>query len=130
MKVERHKCEEKVYSRTRSFYGVGCTVNAKYFENEKWYCHHHAPSQKKVRMDAQRAEWNREQEVKNGIQARAEARRSAVLAALEGELSTWDIGLETRHEPHFTFTGNIWLSPTAVNQLLIKLGIDPKEVLK
>jgi len=119
---EKHDCSKKVYGSNRTFFSSGCSVNAKYFENEQWYCHHHAPSKINERREAERTEWKRQQETTTRINERATERQLAVLRVLEGDLSDWDVKVETRLDP-FGYTGSLVLNPKAINQLLIKLGV-------
>ena len=128
--MEKHTCSEKVYRSSRVMRSDHCRLPAKYEEGGQWYCNTHAPSKIKERHDAKAAEWKREQETTEGIRQRATARQLAVLRALNGEEATltgWDVDVQTRRDP-FGYTGNLVLSPKAVNQLLIKLGIDPRTV--
>ena len=42
-KVEKHNCAGKT-NRDGGFYSYPCAVNARFLEDGKWWCHHHAPS--------------------------------------------------------------------------------------
>jgi hypothetical protein len=59
--VEKHQCAGKT-SGGGGFYRYACAVNAKYFEEGKWWCHHHAPSKELERREKVNAKYRAQRE--------------------------------------------------------------------
>jgi len=74
-KEKYNKCSGEIQGDWRSY---PCTKNAKYFEDDKWWCGIHAPSKVKERQEKrdakERAEVAREKELEN-IHKRETAKR-------------------------------------------------------
>ena len=78
--MDEHKCEERVKGEGQwgGFNRHPCSKKAKYFEDEKWYCKTHAPSQAKLRREkreARRAERENSREYIEGKIAEAKRNR-------------------------------------------------------
>ena len=55
---EKHECNGKVWDGFRYYH---CSRNAIYYEEEKWWCGHHAPSKLKVKREKQEKKRNEKQ---------------------------------------------------------------------
>lgn len=61
--AEKHKCSARHAYGLKTGYHPECSIPAKFFENDQWYCWRHAPSQrdKAVAIATKRNQkWNRE----------------------------------------------------------------------
>jgi hypothetical protein len=56
MPVEQHDCAATVWSGGRSILGYRCQNNAKFFEEDRWWCHLHAPSKIQAKREKRRSE--------------------------------------------------------------------------
>ena len=56
MSAERHRCSGKA-EEGYTGHSHGCEINAKLFEEEKWWCHHHAPSTLKAKWIKRMRNW-------------------------------------------------------------------------
>lgn len=79
---EKHQCSASVY-RSHQFTGGTCQRNGIVFENGKWWCKQHSPSEQKRKEDELHAKWKAQDE------QRAQAReRIAAMKQLTAGIPT------------------------------------------
>lgn len=74
---ERHSCAGRVWDRWTHY---GCAKPATHFEDEKWWCHVHAPSKIAARKSKKNAEWNAKLDAQRASEVLWNARADALAA--------------------------------------------------
>ena len=84
MSEGRHDCADRDFS-DRNVRSYPCSVDGKYHENGKWWCHHHAPSMVAKRQAESSRRWGEKLEGERKIRQHGENKiwNEAIEAAAE-----------------------------------------------